>query len=204
MIICPVYLNSSIKFSRTADEHISHVRTVLAFLHIARVTLNLKKSNFFTGKIDCRRHVILPKKLKQANHTTSAICFLQPPRNVTELKSFFGLCNVHQQFVPSFAHKAARLNNKLEKGEPRTFNAHLRKDHDSLVTIEDMLVSTAVLALPRSKGRLTLDMDAYDKQVGWVLIEEQSDRTKKLLSFGEGCWTAQSRTTIKHTGPVWL
>lgn len=39
----------------------------------------------------------------------------KPPRNITELRSFLGLCKVYRQFVPNFARVAAPFTARLRK-----------------------------------------------------------------------------------------
>lgn len=59
-----VYTDDTVMFFPNAVEHISHVRTVLALLHKAGVTLNLKKCNFFTKKNEYLGPVIRQGKLE--------------------------------------------------------------------------------------------------------------------------------------------
>lgn len=53
-----VYVHNIVMFSCNVDKNISHFRTMVLLLQKADVTLNLKKYNFFIGKIDYVRHVI--------------------------------------------------------------------------------------------------------------------------------------------------
>lgn len=96
-----VYLDVNIILFANADEHVSHVYTALSHLHKAGVPLNHKKCNFFTARIGYLRYVIWPGITEPANKTTDSAHDLKPPRNATELKSFFRLCNLNRQFVTS-------------------------------------------------------------------------------------------------------
>lgn len=61
---------------------------------------------------------------------------------------------------------------------------HLQEGGDALVRCHDELVLALVITLPRSKGHLTTNTDACDKQGGCVLMQEQLEGTKTQLSYG--------------------
>ena len=178
-----VYLDDIVVFSKTGEEHIDHVRSVLSLLADAGVTLKLKKCFFFTDKIDYLGHVIRPGKLQIAEHTTDAIRQLQAPTNLTELRSFLGLCNVFRRFVPNFARIAAPLNRKLRKGEPTVFGPLNEEEMGALEELKKRLIEPPILTLPRRDGRYTVDTDACDKQVGCVLLQEQPEVPARPIGY---------------------
>lgn len=83
-----VYLYEVIIFSKTAFEHLEHVRSVLRLLSEAGVTLKLKKCHLFTDTVDYLGHVIIFVTLEVASHTTAAIDGLKHPTTVTDLRYF--------------------------------------------------------------------------------------------------------------------
>lgn len=68
-----VYSDSIVIFFMSLDDHIEHVRRVLALLHDTVITLRLKKCKFFRETIDYLGRVIRPKRLMIASHATDAI-----------------------------------------------------------------------------------------------------------------------------------
>lgn len=58
-----VYLDDVIIYSRTVEEHLTHVRTVLDLLKEAGVTLKLRKCEFFGRSVDYLGHTISPGRL---------------------------------------------------------------------------------------------------------------------------------------------
>lgn len=113
-LVCAwVYWDNIISFSQRADESIEHVHTVLSSLHKAGATLNLKDCKPFTKKMYYLWHMISPRQLELLYHITDAI---QDSKHlkITELKSFWSLCNVYWRFILKYPGTAAPLNGKLE------------------------------------------------------------------------------------------
>jgi hypothetical protein len=85
--------------------------------------------------------------------------------------------------VPHFASFAAPLNVYLTKGKPPVLQP-LSDDAVTLLNkIRAKLLSPPILALPRSKGRLWLNMDASDGQLGCCLLQEQPEGPALPLGF---------------------
>lgn len=95
-----VYLDDVAIFSVSADQHIAHVRSVVTLLQRTNVTLKVMKCVFFSGTVDYLGHIIRPGTLEVTEHSRKAIAGLKLPTTVTELRSFFALCNVFPSFVP--------------------------------------------------------------------------------------------------------
>lgn len=109
------YLDNIVIYSKTAEEHIFHVKQALASLQKIREALHLKKCCFCIYKTDCSRDVIQRRKPGIAAHTTNAIMQLEEPLIVIFLRSFLGLCNVLRRFIFNLTRVAAPLNRKLHQ-----------------------------------------------------------------------------------------
>jgi Reverse transcriptase (RNA-dependent DNA polymerase) len=91
---CLVYLDDIIVFSKTAEEHLSHLDEVLHRLYRAGLSLNMKKCHFFKETVSYLGHVIHPGKLAVAGKNTSALKTAKFPTTQSELRSFLGLCSM--------------------------------------------------------------------------------------------------------------
>lgn len=101
-----VYLDDIVVFSRSASEHINHVRHVLILLSDYGFSQKLKKCSLFTKTINYLDQIICQGQLNISSHIADAIKEIKSPRNDTELKSLLGICNVFKQFVPNLARIA--------------------------------------------------------------------------------------------------
>lgn len=88
------YLEDIVVLSKSLDEHIEHVHSVLTLLSDADVNLKHKECCCFAETIDHLGHVIPSRRLEIASHNTDAISEFCTPIFLTELRPFLGLCNV--------------------------------------------------------------------------------------------------------------
>lgn len=86
-------------FPRTIVEHQNHLRADLKLLSATGVLLMYKNCSFFDKKIDYSGQVFKPGCLGLLTNETDTVDGLRDLMNVTELKAFFGLCNVFRLFV---------------------------------------------------------------------------------------------------------
>ena len=99
-------------FSKTIEDHIGHIKTVLDLPAKASMSLQLRKCFFLQNRVEYLGHIASPGKLSVARKICDAVLHMEPPTTFTELKSFLGLCNVYRRFVEKFAHNASPLTKK--------------------------------------------------------------------------------------------
>jgi hypothetical protein len=143
------YIDDIIVFSKTPEEHMAHLDAVLHRLYLARLTLNLKKCNFFKDTVDYLGHVIRPGQLSVAEKNTAALKYMTHPTTQTELRSFLGLFNVYRRFVKGFAKISAPLNILLRKGETPQLSPLSPEQAFAFDTLRSSLLHPPILALPR-------------------------------------------------------
>ena len=95
------------------------------------------------------------------------------PRNLTELRSFVGLCSYYRRFIPGFADMAAPLHALTRKNARFNWGPEQEKAFSRL---KERLISAPILGMPRDEGTFYLDTDASDKGIGAVLSQDQDGR----------------------------
>lgn len=78
-------------------------------------------------------------------------------------------------------HIATLINNKLQKGEPQTFDRLSDENINALETQKATLIDSPLLAFPRSQEDYAVDIDASNRQIGssyysrnWTEVKGQS------------------------------
>ena len=75
------YLDEIIIFSKTADEHLDHIKQVFKILISAHLSIKLSKCHFFTNEIQYLGHILSRKGIKPQPSKTQVIKSMHPPKN---------------------------------------------------------------------------------------------------------------------------
>ena len=59
-----IYINNILIYFETKEEYIRYVRTILKLLIKVRLRVKIKKSIFYTKKVDFLKYVIISKKIE--------------------------------------------------------------------------------------------------------------------------------------------
>ena len=73
------YLDDIIIFSKTPEEHLSHIKTVFDKLQSAKLSMKLSKCHFFSKEIQCLGHILSTTGIQPLPLKTQAIQQMQPP-----------------------------------------------------------------------------------------------------------------------------
>ena len=90
---------------------------------------------------------------------------------------------MYRRFVPNYAKIAHPLNELLKKGQPvqlEGFDEPLKKAFHKL---QDAILASPVLALPKKDLPYSVDTDASDYQIGAALFQTQPDAQPKPIGF---------------------
>lgn len=58
-----------------------------------------------------------------------------------------------------------------------------QEESNALATLKGNLISAPVLSLPPREGILTMHTDAFNRQIGWVLPQDQRNGTKDPVGY---------------------
>ena len=97
------YLDDIIIFSRTAQEHLSHIRKVFEKLQLANLSMKLSKYHFFSKEVQYLGHILSTKGICPLSSKTQAIQKMHPPTIPKQVHAFLGLVGYYRQFIKNFA-----------------------------------------------------------------------------------------------------
>ncbi|KAL0405467.1 UNVERIFIED_CONTAM: Retrovirus-related Pol polyprotein from transposon [Sesamum latifolium] len=97
-----------------------------------------------------------------------AILEWEPPKNVSEVRSFLGLAGYYRRFIKDFSVIAKPLTNFLKKNAPFHWNDRCAQSFEEL---KKRLTSAPILALPSGDGGYVVYTDASRQGLGCVLMQ---------------------------------
>ena len=107
-----------------------------------------------------------------------AIADAPSPKNVSEVRSYLGMINYYQKYLPNLSTILAPLHSLLEKG--KSWN----KEHqESFNKSKELLKSSQLLVHYDPEKKLILACDASPYGLGAVLSHRMEDHSEKPIAF---------------------
>ena len=132
------YLDNIIIFSKTPQEHLSHIRMVLEKLKLANLSMKKSKCSYFSKEIQYLGHILSATGIRPLPAKTHAIQHMQPPMTPKQVRAFHGLVGYYRKFIKGFAKIAKPLTLLTRQQvkfewipEHHTAFLHLKRSHNS-------------------------------------------------------------------------
>ena len=178
--ICLVYLDDIIIFSRDLKEHLARCKIVFQRLRSAGLKLKVSKCNMVRDSVQFLGHIVSGDGIATDPDKIIKVQEWPQPKNVHDVKSFYGLCSYYRKFVQNFAKIAAPLTKLMKADNKFHWDADAEESFNEL---KRKLTQSPILALPRQDGRFILDTDASDFAIGGVLSQVQ-DGFERVIAYG--------------------
>ncbi len=174
------YLDDIIVHSRTDREHIGHLASVLEKMSRYRLHCKLSKCEFFQSKVKYLGLIFSQEGITVDQEKVSGIVRMLPPTNLTELRSFLGMCNFYRKFIKDFSSIAVPMTRLTHKDTKWDFDESCDRAFKLLKT---SLVSAPILACPNFEKKFILTTDASNWAVGAVLSQEDDNDVERPICF---------------------
>ena len=164
-----VFIDDILIYSRSREEHIEHLRTVLSTLAEHRLYAKFSKCEFWLNSVQFLDHVISKDGLSIDPAKIEAISKWSTPTNVLENWSFLGLAGYYWKFVEGFSTLATPLT-ALTKND-RKFEWTV-KCEQSFQELKRRLTSAHILVLPTDCVEFIIYCDASRVGLRAVLMQD--------------------------------
>ncbi|XP_033992114.1 uncharacterized protein K02A2.6-like [Trematomus bernacchii] len=175
-----VYLDDILVSGVDEEDHLQNLETVLAKLEEAGLRLRRSKCTFLEEEVEYLGHRVDAQGLHPVEKKVKAIMEAPNPTNVTELKSYLGLLNYYNTFLPNLATLLAPLRELLRQDVRWTWQ---KKQEEAFKKSKALLNSAEVLVHYSADRELIMSCDASPYGVGAVLSHVMDDGTERPLGF---------------------
>jgi hypothetical protein len=174
---CAVYLDDILVFSKSKDEHIAHVRTVLERLEQNQFYVKLSKCDFFKPEVKYLGHIVSDTGIKPDPDKIKLVTDWPVPKTVRDVRSFLGLANYFRRFVPKFAEISDPIVNLTKvvcsrRKSDTTNVVWTPQCETAFAALKQALTSAPVLRVPDLNKPFQLITDASDYALGAILVQE--------------------------------
>lgn len=164
-----VYFDDILIYSKSLDDHILHVKTILDVLRKEKLYGNLKKCVFCVDRVSFLGFVVSSKGVEVDSEKVKAIQEWPTPKSVSEVRSFHGLASFYRRFIRDFSTIAAPLNEVVKKNVGFKWD---KEQENAFSTLKERLCSAPVLRLPDFSKTFEIECDASGIGIGAVLMQE--------------------------------
>ena len=165
------YLDDIIIFSKTPQEHLSHIRMVFKKLKLANLSMKKSKYSFFSKEIQYLGHIISASGIRPLPAKTNAIQHMQPPMAPKQVRAFLGLVGYYRKFIKGFAKIAKPLT--LLTRQQVKFDWTL-EHHAAFLHLNKAIVQAPILCYSNPDKRYIVYTDTSDDACRAQLSQEHN------------------------------
>jgi hypothetical protein len=199
-----VYLDDILIFSKTAEEHRSHLRQVLQTLRENQFYANPKKCDFMKEEVSFLGHRLSANGLKVDPEKVRAVADWKVPKDVHGVRSFLGLANYFRRFRQGYSKMVVPLTDLTRKDMRFIWTSECQ---EAFKKVKHALTNAPVLAPPELGKPFEVVLDASGVGLGAVLLQvgrPVAFKSRKL-SPGEQNYTVteQEMLGVVHALKTW-
>jgi hypothetical protein len=112
-----VYFDDILIYSKSKDQHLTHLEQVCTALRKENLYANLKKCSFFTDKVIFLGFVVFSGGVSAYPQKIKAIVNWPEPKNIHEVRSFHGLTTFYWRFICGFSTIMAPIIDCMKQGK---------------------------------------------------------------------------------------
>ena len=135
----------------------------------ANLCLNYEKIRVKQKSIKFFGHIYSADGVTADPEKVAAIVALRPPENKSEMKTFLGMVNYLQQFIPRLSEHTALLRTLEKKDVRYTWGPSYQECFDR---VKSLVANSMSLAYYDRKKPVTLQTDYSEKGLGAVLVQD--------------------------------
>jgi len=166
-----VFIDDILVYSKTFEEHEKHLITVLQILKDKKLYAKLSKCEFWLEEIKFLGYVISKEGVSVDPTKVEAVLQWEPPKSVTEIRSFLGLASYCRRFIEGFSRIVMPLTQLTKKGQKFEWT---EKCENSFQELKKKLPTSPILALPDPNGHFVVFCDASKMGLGCVLMQDRN------------------------------
>uniref|UniRef100_A0A1A8CCG2 Gypsy retrotransposon integrase-like protein 1 n=1 Tax=Nothobranchius kadleci TaxID=1051664 RepID=A0A1A8CCG2_NOTKA len=174
-----IYVDDILMRSRTFEEHLAELRHVLQQLADAGAKLAILKGQWCRTKVEYVGLLVGPNGVEPQAGRIRAIQDIKAPANLTELRSFLGVCNYSRQFIEEYAETARPLTELLRNDTPFVWD---RPQELSFQFLKQKLASAPCLAYPDKDKEFFIEA-TFSSHCLSAALKQKHDQDMRVVAY---------------------
>ena len=176
-------------FSKTPQEHLSHIRMVFKKLKSANLSTKKSKCNFFSKEIQYLGHSLSTTGIRPLTSKTQAIKHMQLPTTPKQVRAFLRLVGYYRKFIKGFA--------KITEPLTLLTRQHIKfvwtpEHQTAFLHLKEAIVQAPILHYPNPDKQYIIYTDALDDACRAQLSQEHNG-TEFSIAFLSHTFTETQR-----------
>ena len=190
---CLVYLDDTIIYSKSFDEHLQHLEEIFdRFIH-AKLKLKPEKCIFAADEVPYLGFQVSIKGIRPDPSRIDAIKCMPFPKTAKEMIRFLGAVNFYREFIPHFSDIASVLYKMSQSEKKFKSKRNLKQASESFEMLKAALMSSPLLAFPDFNLPFTIPCDASIVAIGAVLGQILNKKFRPVMYGSRHLTSAESR-----------
>jgi hypothetical protein len=162
-----VFFDDILVYSRSWEDHLTHLQTVLQILSANSLFVKLSKCQFGVLPVSYLGHIISKQGVSIDPTKIQAVIEWPPPTIAKGVRGFLGLAGYYRKFIRHFGCIVAPLHRLLSK-DGFQWNDAVEKAFQQL---KEALTSPPILRLPDFTQQFIIECDASGIGLGAILLQ---------------------------------
>ena len=185
-VTCVVYLDDILIYSAEPAEHWGHVKQVLERLRQFSLYANLKKCQFYTGRVEFLGFIVTTDGVAMDQERVSTIKEWPRPKSYRDVQVFLGFANFYRRFIQGYSTIAAPLTGLLKGSKEGKKAGKLEwtdNAEQAFRQLRDVFANAPFLSHYNPGKPLRLETDASNFGLGAVLSQQDNDGHWRPIAF---------------------
>lgn len=178
------YIDDILIFSKSFEEHLSHLTQLLDAIMQEGFRLKLSKCTFALDSVQYLGHIIKCNSISPIKDNLISIRNFPVPKNQKNVRQFLGKINFYNEYVPKISLVLEPLHNLLRKGQKFIWSEDCKKAFEYM---KSFLCTQPVLAIFDPDLPIHIYTDASLQGIGAVLKQPQqlndSSKVEKPIAY---------------------
>lgn len=192
------YLDDVLIFSKTLEDHVIHVRTILDEFRKHKLYAKESKCEFFRSEVKFLGFIVGADGVKVDPAKIEAVKVWPVPKSITDVRSFLGFVGFYRKFIKNHSAVVAPISDltkTLTQGSKFIWTPAAQIAFETMI---DALCSAPVLVLPDPSKPYVVTTDASGYALGACLMQDHGNGLQPIVYMSKKMLPAETRYPIHH------